>query len=675
MNAKAAFVIIPRISGLLSVLNLIPIKTRTKAHKEYSQSPKSIFAIFLSCLLFNIQLLIVGSAQGTWIQKANFGGAARHHPASFSIGTKGYIGTGDITGGVLQKDVWEWDQATDTWKQIADFGGTARNFAVGFSIGAKGYIGTGQSGISYKQDFWEWDQATNIWTQRANFGGTARSGAACFSIGTKGYLGTGEDANGNTKDFWEWDQATDVWTKKADFGGGIRRGAVGFSIGNKGYIGTGAVGKSAPLTKDFWEWDQVSDVWTQKADYGGVPVYFASGFSICTKGYIGIGFASTGYKQDFWEWNQATDIWTQQANFGGTARSCSGYFSIGTYLYIGTGHQYTIDFWEWGAVCSQVTSQNILCNAQCTGTSTVTTTGGTAPYTYSWNSSPVQTTQTAIGLCAGNYTVTVTDALTSSTSSVFTITQPITPLTNTITATNIPCDSICNGTAEVGAVGGSPPYAYIWTPSGGINAKAIDLCANSYSVIITDINGCSKTDTATVIQILKPIATATANPVNITFGDSTMLVADGGATYQWFPSTGLSDPTLSNPVASPIQTTTYCVTVTDAITGCSDNDCITIHVENLCGILFIPNAFSPNGDGENDTLKVYIGNLSCIKEYRLVIFNRWGEKVFESYDPKTGWDGTLRDKGLDPAVFVYYLKVTLATGEKINKKGNISLVR
>src|SRR5687768_11906654 len=76
-----------------------------------------------------------------------------------------------------------------TWTQMANFGGTARWRAVGFSIGTKGYIGTGNDGVD-KNDFWEWDQATNVWTQKANFTGTARSGAVGFSIGTKGYIGT-----------------------------------------------------------------------------------------------------------------------------------------------------------------------------------------------------------------------------------------------------------------------------------------------------------------------------------------------------------------------------------------------------------------------------------------------------------------------------------------------------
>ena len=145
--------------------------------------------------------------------------------------------------------------AQGTWTQKANFGGT-RDMAVGFSIGTKGYIGTGRdASSSYLQDFWEWDQATNIWTQKSNFGGTARNGAVGFSIGTKGYIGIGYDG-ANQQDFWEWDQATNTWSSKATFGGTARFAAVGFSISNKGYIGTGDDG-NPDVTHDLWEYTPV----------------------------------------------------------------------------------------------------------------------------------------------------------------------------------------------------------------------------------------------------------------------------------------------------------------------------------------------------------------------------------------------------------------------------------
>ena len=121
----------------------------------------------------------------------------------FSIGSNGYIGTGE--SGHHLKDFWQYDPATNAWTRKADFGGTGRVYATGFSIGSKGYIGTGNTGLMRVKDFWEYDPATNAWTQKADFGGEGRTYATGFSIGSKGYVGTGLDSNlANVKDFWEY---------------------------------------------------------------------------------------------------------------------------------------------------------------------------------------------------------------------------------------------------------------------------------------------------------------------------------------------------------------------------------------------------------------------------------------------------------------------------------------
>jgi gliding motility-associated-like protein len=91
-----------------------------------------------------------------------------------------------------------------------------------------------------------------------------------------------------------------------------------------------------------------------------------------------------------------------------------------------------------------------------------------------------------------------------------------------------------------------------------------------------------------------------------------------------------------------------------------------------CGEVFIPTAFSPNKDGNND-LECVFGN--CIQSMVFKIYNRWGEMVFESTEPATCWDGTYKGKELNTGVFVYYLNATLTTGEVITKKGNLSLFR
>jgi hypothetical protein len=281
---------------------------------------KSKHLLFSFTFLLTITILVpsFSFAQGTWTQKANFPGTGRYLAASFSIGTKGYIGIGytDVTVTTPFTDFWEWDQTTNVWTKKADYPGSSGGIVACFSIGTKGYIGAGQntSGPGFTNDFWEYNPATNSWTQKASLPTTpARSWAVGFSIGDKGYIGTGtQDKSGvfYYQDFWEWDQATNIWTQKANFGGTHRSYAVGFSIGTKGYIGTGEDVNNVDK-KDFWEWDQTTNVWTKKADFGGTARGYAKGFSIGTKGYIAMGIDAswtTAFK-DLWEWDQNTNIW------------------------------------------------------------------------------------------------------------------------------------------------------------------------------------------------------------------------------------------------------------------------------------------------------------------------------------------------------------------------------
>lgn len=184
-----------------------------------------------------------------WVPKANFGGTSRLSAVGFSIGNKGYIGTGlDSTNfNRNRRDFWEYDPSTDSWTEKANFGGVARYGAAGFSIGNKGYIGTGgDSAYHGHNDFWEYDPSADSWTQKADFGGAQRNFAVGFSIGAKGYIGSG-----NFNDFWEYNPTTDQWLQIANLSGTWRYNAVGFSIGTKGYLGTGYV--PVYYSDDFYE--------------------------------------------------------------------------------------------------------------------------------------------------------------------------------------------------------------------------------------------------------------------------------------------------------------------------------------------------------------------------------------------------------------------------------------
>ncbi|MBK6483764.1 MAG: fibronectin type III domain-containing protein [Chitinophagaceae bacterium] len=286
-------------------------------------------------------------AQDTWTQKAAFGGAARNGAVGFSIGDKGYMGTGRDLNNSYKTDFWEYDPVTDVWSQKANYGGVAVGYGEGFSIGNKGYVGVGLGDNGNRKDFWEFDPLANTWIQKADFGGTARYVAASFAIGNKGYIGTGWDGASYKKDFWEYDPSNDTWTQIADFGGVSREYATGFTIGSKAYIGTGLT--NSGYKNDFWEYDPSNDMWTARANYPGGGLSEASSFAIGNKGYIGLGYTS-GNNKDFWEYDPSTDAWTKRADFGGNAMHWAASFSVGGKGYIGTGFTggtFFNYFWEY----------------------------------------------------------------------------------------------------------------------------------------------------------------------------------------------------------------------------------------------------------------------------------------------------------------------------------------
>ncbi len=318
--------------------------------------------------------------------------------------------------------------------------------------------------------------------------------------------------------------------------------------------------------------------------------------------------------------------------------------------------------------------------AGCTGnfgTATANASGGTNPLTYVWDNG--QSTSVATGLAPGNYTATITDGAGCTITQTVSVTSSST-FSITVSATQAACAS-SNGTATANASGGTNPLTYSWD-NGQNSQTATGLTAGSYSATVTDANGCTQMQTVSVTQTPGPSVTAAASPTLIAPGASTTLSATGSGTYAWSPSNGLSCSTCANSDAAPGSTTIYCVTVTDA-GGCSDSACVKILVELDCAAeqLYIPNAFSPNNDGENDLFQVYFGSLDCIHTVSFIIYNRWGEKVFSATGgPASGWgtltwDGTYRGKPERTAVFTFHLHAVLTTGEEISRTGNISLLK
>ena len=220
-----------------------------------------------------------------------------------------------------------------------------------------------------------------------------------------------------------------------------------------------------------------------------------------------------------------------------------------------------------------VNKTDVSCNSGLDGSLHANPTGGSAPYTYFWSPNGA-TTQTNSGLNANTYTVTVTDSQGCTISAVQIVSEP-----SALTATHTQIDVLCNGgnnaSATISAAGGTAPYAFNWSPSGGTDSIAIGLTAGSYNVTITDNNGCSIIENVVITQP-SPVNAIIVSSSNIscfsgTDGNITVSAAGGtpGYTYNWIP-TGQSTPT-----ATSLSAGSHVIEVTDA-NGCIAKDSIIL---------------------------------------------------------------------------------------------------
>ncbi len=196
--------------------------------------------------------------------------------------------------------------------------------------------------------------------------------------------------------------------------------------------------------------------------------------------------------------------------------------------------------------------------------------------------------------------------------------------------------------------------------------------------VATNSSGCTDTviqnllvNALPVVTIPSPQITPLATPVQLPATYTNNII-----TYSWTPATGLTCSDCAQPFASPKFNTLYTVTAVDE-NGCRNSGNVQVIVLCQNANVFVPNTFSPNGDGSNDVFYVRGKGLNRVKSLR--VFNRWGETVFEKAnfavnDPSVGWDGTYKGKKLSPDVYVYQVDVFCDNSESIRFEGNISLI-
>jgi gliding motility-associated-like protein len=328
-------------------------------------------------------------------------------------------------------------------------------------------------------------------------------------------------------------------------------------------------------------------------------------------------------------------------------------------------------------VNSVLQTSNVRCISECNAVISAFPSAGYPPFTWQWNDPLNQNTFLADSLCPGTYQVLITDRHGCTALLSASVSEPDS-LRLSINVTPAYCRGNCIGSADASVSGGNGGYQFLWTdPQQQTTPKAGSLCEGSYNLTVTDARGCQITATADIVYSDSlPQVNADADTNFIYVGQGTFLHATpvSGNAFQWEPATPLNNAGIADPYASPRATTIFTVTVTDA-NQCTNQDTVTIFVnEILCAEpeLFIPNAFSPDNDGNNDVFRLRGNTLSSM---HLEIYDRWGEKIFETDDLLGGWNGNYKGKEAEPGVYVYFLRAICYDQSEFTKQGNVTLLR
>ncbi|MDN5203842.1 gliding motility-associated C-terminal domain-containing protein [Fulvivirgaceae bacterium BMA10] len=232
---------------------------------------------------------------------------------------------------------------------------------------------------------------------------------------------------------------------------------------------------------------------------------------------------------------------------------------------------------------------------------------------------------------------------------------------------------ICQGQyVQLNASGGT---RYSWAPAPGLSATDIanpiaspDV-TTTYTVTIEN-TGCPSVQLDATITVLPAPIVDISPDTTIIIGETIQLTASGGTSYSWSPIEGLNDPNISNPLATPLETMTYTVLVAND-RNCESSASVTVSIDDRNEI-FVPDMFTPNGDGMNDMLFV---NAFGLDKIEFKVFNRSGKLIFETSDPQRGWDGTFNGIEQEIDTYVYFVKAQTFGRSNITRKGTVKLVR
>ena len=331
------------------------------------------------------------------------------------------------------------------------------------------------------------------------------------------------------------------------------------------------------------------------------------------------------------------------------------------------------------------------CHNGVNGSVSVVAEQGIPPYTYQWNTTPVQTQPSAGNLPAGDYIVTVTDSKGCSVTGLQTLAQP----DSIVISTNVAaahCFNTASGSVIANVSGGAGPYVYLLNGVMQASDTFRGLLPGNYLILATDLNGCDGQGSFTINAPGQISVSLSVSDQIILTGMKTQLIANAVSDttivhYFWSPLTldsssvfdfsSCGDSTnCATPYITPPFTNVFTVTVENA-DSCFASDTITVFVSKEAS-QFIPTAFTPNGDGLNDRFTFDILGAVSIN---VAVYDRWGERVY--YNPaqtngvgsSNGWDGTKNGHPAPEDTYVYQLAITYFDGKVVNQAGTVTIIR
>ena len=327
-----------------------------------------------------------------------------------------------------------------------------------------------------------------------------------------------------------------------------------------------------------------------------------------------------------------------------------------------------------------IDKMDISCNGEIDGSAMATLSGGVDGFTYAWSngSSDPEITD----LSSGTYMITGTDANGCIITDNINIIEPGAIGLTIDQVTDVICNGDETGSIAISPVGGSGVFTYSLDGTNFSPETLFDnLPAGDYNITIRDVNDCTNTNMATIVEppplvvdagLDQEINLAFETTISTSFSPPSRIVS-----YAWTPDSETSCTDCASIRVGPFVTTDYIVRIEDQ-TMCVAFDTVRIVVNDVRPI-YVPNVFSPNADGTNDRLGVY-SNIAAVNVDLFQIYDRWGGLVFESEslvlnDPTMGWDGTYKGKSLNAGVFIYQAKIRFLDNEVRDYSGDVTLLR